>query len=467
VVDETGHTQFSAKCQWCKGASMSESSVRLLRRLAVSMAPVVLAGAGYAARDIGAVERIPYYFQVTFAGHSSVAAKAAAIEGDETGAGHVPSDAAWLFREGGKGPRADRYLAENRVSAVKKAPLRAYKVASMTSADFVVRGPDLHEIDRTRKSDRLVIPQSQMDKSAVVAEAAPVTPETAPLAVENAPLARSAPAQADAAPLETAPKAIASQDLPPKETVPQDATLKEPAEVQTASLDNAQLMRGASTALFMMPSLARSSEQEVAAVEYSGGLTSANVPAGATGATPIPARTAGQDEWPGLYQQGKLPDAPSQSKAFFGGLTEAEFKTREMRCMALAIYFEARDEPIKGQIAVAQVIMNRVKSPFYPKTMCGVIYQGAERRNSCQFSFACDGQPDKPTEKKEWATSIDIAKQVTYGKVYLADVGDATHYHATYVHPDWIRQVHRVTKIGGHIFYTAPFAPVHLAEGEL
>jgi spore germination cell wall hydrolase CwlJ-like protein len=439
---------------------MSESSVRLLRRLAVSMAPVVLAGAGYAARDIGAIERIPYYLEVAFAGHCTVMAKVAKVEGDELSGGYVPSDAAWLFHEGGKGPRADRYLAEKRVSAVKKAPLRAYKVASMTSGDFDVRGPDLHEIDRTGKSDRLFIPQSEMNKSAVVAtaEVAPVTPETAPLAVENAPLARGVPAQPDAAPQESAPKELASQ-----ETAPKEAALAEPVEIHTASLDSAQLIRGASTALFMMPSLANSS-QEVAAVEYSGSVTSANIPATST---PIP-RATGQDEWPGLYQQGKLPDAASnQSKAFFGGLTEAEFQAREMRCMALAIYFEARDEPIKGQIAVAQVIMNRVKSPFYPKTMCGVIYQGAERRNSCQFSFACDGHPDRPTEKKEWATSIDIAKQVTYGKVYLADVGDATHYHATYVHPDWIKQVHRVTKIGGHIFYTAPFAPVHLAAGEL
>ena len=129
--------------------------------------------------------------------------------------------------------------------------------------------------------------------------------------------------------------------------------------------------------------------------------------------------------------------SPEQPQTLFGGLTEDEFRKRELRCMATAIYFEARDEPVKGQIAVAQVIMNRIRSPFYPKTICGVVYQGERNRHGCQFSFTCTGKNNSVKEKPEWATAVKLAKQVIAGEVWLDEVGYATHYHATYVHPPW------------------------------
>ncbi len=159
-------------------------------------------------------------------------------------------------------------------------------------------------------------------------------------------------------------------------------------------------------------------------------------------------------------------DGEEKSATIFGGLTEKEFRARELRCMATGVYFEARDEPLRGQIAVAQVIMTRVRSEYYPMTICGVVYQGQWNRNACQFSFACDGKPDAPKEKKEWATSLDVARQVISGKVYLTDIGGATHYHATYVHPNWVRMVKRVKRIGGHIFYKAAFAPPLIANAD-
>lgn len=155
-----------------------------------------------------------------------------------------------------------------------------------------------------------------------------------------------------------------------------------------------------------------------------------------------------------------------EAPTIFGGLTEKEFKARELRCMATAVYFEARDEPLRGQIAVAQVVMTRVRSEYYPMTICGVVYQNQWRKNSCQFSFACDGHPDQPKEKKEWRTSLDVARQVISGKVYLNDIGGATHYHATYVHPRWRKLVKRVKKIGRHIFYKASFAPPLVANAD-
>ena len=98
----------------------------------------------------------------------------------------------------------------------------------------------------------------------------------------------------------------------------------------------------------------------------------------------------------------------NKSTTFFGGLTENEFRKREKRCLATALYFEARSEPIKGQLAVAQVIMNRVRSSYFTDTVCGVVYEGAHKRNSCQFSFACDGLADKPKDLKRWAIAPKI-----------------------------------------------------------
>jgi spore germination cell wall hydrolase CwlJ-like protein len=133
--------------------------------------------------------------------------------------------------------------------------------------------------------------------------------------------------------------------------------------------------------------------------------------------------------------------------------TAPEYSSRELWCMASAIYFEARGESYRGQVAVAQVVMNRLKHPLYPKTICGVVFQGESRRNACQFSFACDGRPETVTDKKSWAQAQEIAEKVTSGELYLAEVGKATHYHASYVYPDWAPRLKRVTKIGLHIFY--------------
>jgi spore germination cell wall hydrolase CwlJ-like protein len=161
--------------------------------------------------------------------------------------------------------------------------------------------------------------------------------------------------------------------------------------------------------------------------------------------------SAPDGEWAGLLKNATL--SPEQPKTLFGGLTEDEFRARELRCMATAIYFEARDEPLKGQIAVAQVIMNRIRSPFYPKTICGVVYQGERNRHGCQFSFTCTGKHNSVKEKPEWATSVKLAKQVIAGEIWLDEVGYATHYHATYVHPPWRHELDKICQIGGHIFY--------------
>ncbi len=123
------------------------------------------------------------------------------------------------------------------------------------------------------------------------------------------------------------------------------------------------------------------------------------------------------------------------------------------KCLAQAIYFEARNEPARGQQAVAQVVLNRVFSPYYPKDVCSVVYQNAHRHLSCQFTFACDGKPEKVSEHGAWARATRIATQTLNAKVWLPEVDKATHYHAAYVRPNWIRDMKVMVRYGLHTFY--------------
>jgi hypothetical protein len=128
-------------------------------------------------------------------------------------------------------------------------------------------------------------------------------------------------------------------------------------------------------------------------------------------------------------------------------------RAKAEKCLANAIYFEARGEPARGQIAVAQVVMNRVFSGYYPNNVCGVVYQDSHRHLACQFTFACDGRRDRVDELDAWVRAREIARDTLDGKFWLADVGKATHYHAYWVHPRWIREMRKLDRIGVHTFY--------------
>jgi spore germination cell wall hydrolase CwlJ-like protein len=141
-----------------------------------------------------------------------------------------------------------------------------------------------------------------------------------------------------------------------------------------------------------------------------------------------------------------------QSPAERLGLT-GKSRDKAEKCLANAVYFEARGEPVRGQIAVAQVVMNRVFSPFYPKTVCGVVYQNSHRHLSCQFTFACDGIPDVVTEPDPWARAQRIARDVLDGKLWMPEVAKSTHYHASWVHPDWVNEMRKIYRLGVHTFY--------------
>jgi spore germination cell wall hydrolase CwlJ-like protein len=142
------------------------------------------------------------------------------------------------------------------------------------------------------------------------------------------------------------------------------------------------------------------------------------------------------------------PQSPAERLGLIGAA-----RARHEKCLADAIYFEARGESVRGQMAVAQVVINRVFSGYYANNVCGVVYQNAHRRFRCQFTFACDGLPERINEPVAWERAKHIARDALDGNFWLNDVGKATHYHARWVHPWWVHEMRRLDRIGVHTFY--------------
>lgn len=146
--------------------------------------------------------------------------------------------------------------------------------------------------------------------------------------------------------------------------------------------------------------------------------------------------------------------APSDApRSRYADLIDPEAQDKETRCLSEAVYFEARSESETGQAAVAQVVLNRVKSGLYPPSICGVVYQNRHRYMGCQFSFACEGKSLRITDASAWDDASRVARSVLEGRTYVAEVGGATHYHANYVRPGWSRRMRKLDVIGRHIFY--------------
>lgn len=130
----------------------------------------------------------------------------------------------------------------------------------------------------------------------------------------------------------------------------------------------------------------------------------------------------------------------------------------EKACLAQAVYFEARGETKLGQRAVAQVIIQRTKNKNFPATICGVVYQGAERRTGCQFSFTCNGSMNRPVDEAVWRNALSVADYMLHGPGRNEDyTGRATHFHTLAVAPVWAASMVHTVTIGNHIFYR--FAP--------
>ena len=128
-------------------------------------------------------------------------------------------------------------------------------------------------------------------------------------------------------------------------------------------------------------------------------------------------------------------------------------RAKSEKCLAEAVYFESRGEAVRGQIAVAQVVMNRVFSGKYPDTVCGAVYQNKHRHLACQFTFACDNNADVIREPEMWERAKKIAKAMLDGQLWLPEVDRSTHYHAYWVRPSWVSEMKRMYKFGVHTFY--------------
>lgn len=140
------------------------------------------------------------------------------------------------------------------------------------------------------------------------------------------------------------------------------------------------------------------------------------------------------------------------AKPFIVPADKLEDYTRAVDCLAAAVYYEAASETTEGQAAVAQVVLNRVRHPAYPNTVCGVVFQGSGRPTGCQFSFTCDGAMNRVPSIEGWARAKAVASSALNGSV-AAGVGMATHYHTDYVAPYWAERLVKMRQIGAHIFY--------------
>ena len=156
-----------------------------------------------------------------------------------------------------------------------------------------------------------------------------------------------------------------------------------------------------------------------------------------------------------LEINGRMPfaDGPNPAaRPFHYAAAGTETRQRALECLTSAIYYEAGQESREGQQGVAQVVLNRVRHPAFPASVCGVVYQGSTRSTGCQFTFTCDGSLARAPERSAWNRARDVAKAALAGMVQPA-VGNATHYHANYVAPYWAPTLAKTAAIGAHLFY--------------
>lgn len=185
------------------------------------------------------------------------------------------------------------------------------------------------------------------------------------------------------------------------------------------------------------------------------GERSESASAAATPAPPASSPHAGRAKRHAVPE--RMPPEPAAELSFdpkaADHLPPPPYAAEERACLARAVYFEARGEAIEGQIAVAQVVLNRVAADAWPKTICGVVYQGVERAEKCQFSFACTDNRRSLDGAPGWEQAKWIADDVAAGRAYLAELEGVLHFHTTRVRPIWRLSMRPVRTIGNHIFY--------------
>jgi spore germination cell wall hydrolase CwlJ-like protein len=323
---------------------------------------------------------------------------------------------------------------------------------------------DFPKVNRTLKGDRLANPTPE-DTAPIEASPANEDPSTSNASVMGAKTAAAMPA-AQPAPLD--PELAEALQAPPLPQYPQydvamslemqplsdskrgpDAAVEPPRDgfsVKTASLFFGSSSLGAS-----LDSMERWQPGEEPSIVLPSGpdpdmKVTASLPATVEDASKAGESIASKGEVNSDNQRVKTP-------AERLGLFDEKARRRHEKCLAEAVYFEARGEAVRGQIAVAQVVMNRAFSGFYPSTVCGVVYQNKHRHLACQFTFACDNVADVVREPDMWDRAKKIAKAMLDGQLWLPEVAKSTHYHAYWVRPSWVHEMKKMYKFGVHTFY--------------
>jgi Cell Wall Hydrolase len=330
---------------------------------------------------------------------------------------------------------------------------------------------DFPKVDRTLKGDRLVVASPEPAETAAPAEAAPANadPSTSNALVRGAKTAAAAPA-AEGAPLDPElQEALSAPPLPQYdvsmslEANPLD-DLKPVPDASAVALsatpprDNFAFK---TSSLFFGSSLGspesierwRPGEEPVVimpdALPDPDMKIMASLPVDADG--PVKAGEMGESIAPKGEVNADNQRAKTPAERL--GLFDEKSRAKSEKCLAEAVYFEARGEAVRGQIAVAQVVMNRAFSGKYPDTVCGVVYQNKHRHFACQFTFACDNTPDVIREPDMWDRARKIAKAMLDGQLWLPEVDKSTHYHAYWVRPSWVSEMKKMYKFGVHTFY--------------
>jgi spore germination cell wall hydrolase CwlJ-like protein len=329
---------------------------------------------------------------------------------------------------------------------------------------------DFPKVDRTLKGDRLVIaPPAAPVESAAPTERAPANedPATSNMSVAGAKTAQAMPS-VEIAPLDPELQAaLIAPPLPhydaslPHQTGPQD-DIKDDLKAEASkaasprdgfSFKTSSLFFGSS--LGAPESIERWQPGEEPVIVMPGARSDpdmkvmASLPAEAGG----PARAGETGE--SIAPKGEVNSDNQRAKtpAERLGLFDEKSRAKSEKCLAEAVYFEARGEAVRGQIAVAQVVLNRAFSGKYPDTVCGVVYQNKHRHLACQFTFACDNNKDVIREPDMWERAQKIAKAMLDGQLWLPEVDRSTHYHAYWVRPSWVSEMKRMYKTGVHTFY--------------
>jgi spore germination cell wall hydrolase CwlJ-like protein len=340
----------------------------------------------------------------------------------------------------------------------------------LTQAPPRYQASDFPKVDRTLKGDRLVIAPPE---AAAPVKAAPPTedPSTSNASVAGAKTAAAAP-PAQRAPLDpelqealSAPPlaqydvsmSLEAQPLDDLKVAPDTAAIPlQPAPSRDGfSVKTASLFFGSSSLGASAESIERWQPGEEPLIVMPGALPDPDMKVMASLPSAADEPSRGTESGESIATKGEVnaDNQHAKTPAERLGLLDEKARAKSEKCLAEAVYFEARGEAVRGQIAVAQVVMNRTFSGFYPSTVCGVVYQNKRRHFACQFTFACDNVADVVREPDMWDRARKIAKAMLDGQLWLPEVAKSTHYHAYWVRPSWVHEMKKMYKYGVHTFY--------------